>query len=58
MNVPNLSAQPHKFFVVNWSFETETMKNFNTISLDLSSPKAEVRGSNPFGRANCWEPKA
>ncbi len=51
MTVRNMSAQPHKFFVANWSFETATMKSFKRISLDLSSPKAEVRGSNPFGRA-------
>jgi hypothetical protein len=53
MTVRNMSAQPHEIFIAYRSFEVATAKNFNGISLDLSSPKAEVRGSNPFGRANC-----
>jgi hypothetical protein len=52
MTVRNMSAQHHKFFVVNWRFKIATTNNFKGISLDLSSPKAKVRGSNPLGRAS------
>ena len=52
MTVRSMSAQPPKLFGTNWRFQIAIMRIFSGISPDLSSPKAEVRGSNPFGRAN------
>jgi hypothetical protein len=56
MIVRNMSAQPRKVFGTNWRFQIAIMRIFNRISSDLSSPKAEVRGSNPFGRASRRRP--
>ncbi len=52
MTVRSMSAQSHKLFGTNWRFQIAIMRIFNRISSDLSSPMAEVRGSNPFGRAS------
>jgi hypothetical protein len=52
MTVRSMSAQPHQLFGTNWRFQIAIMRIFNRIGSDLSSPKAEVRGSNPFGRAS------
>jgi hypothetical protein len=51
MTVRRMSVQSQKIFVAYWPLETAILKIFNGISLDLSSPKAEVTSSNLVGRA-------
>jgi hypothetical protein len=52
MSVRTLSAQPPRFFDICRAFQANFPRFFSEIALDPSSPKAEVGGSNPLGRAN------
>jgi hypothetical protein len=52
MSVRTLSAQPPRFFDIFRAFQANFPRFFSEIALDPSSPKAEVTGSNPVGRAS------
>jgi len=55
MSVHRMSAQQWRFSAVSSTKrEQESPKNAGYWAV-LSSPKAEVRGSNPFGRASIYK---
>jgi hypothetical protein len=51
MSVRGMSAQPLRIPPVLRGFHGVFSRKFNVGNTGLSSPKAEVRGSNPYGRA-------
>jgi hypothetical protein len=52
MSVLRMSAQQSRFSTVSGTKRKEESPKNTRYWRVLSSPKAEVRGSNPFGRAN------